>query len=58
MHGAQPHQFHSECQVPGNMDVPDERVGLNPIWKDEQNKKVVQMRDIQRNTIYTDSDAT
>ena len=28
MNGAQPHQFHSECQVPGNMDVPDERVGV------------------------------
>ena len=44
MNGAQPHRFDSECQVPGNMDVLDERVGLNPIWRDEQNKKVVQIR--------------
>jgi hypothetical protein len=56
MNGAPRHRSDSECQVPGNMDVLDETVRLNPIWKDERNKKVFQIRDNPKEH-NTDSDA-
>ena len=40
MNGAQRRRF--ECQAPGRLDV-DKIMGLNPIWKYEWNKKVVQI---------------
>ena len=41
MNGVQ--RYRSEWQIPGKWDV-DETMGRNPIWKDERNKKVVQIR--------------
>ena len=40
MNGAPHCRF--ECRVPGKWDV-DEIMALNPVWKDKQNKKIIQI---------------
>jgi hypothetical protein len=55
MNGAPRRRSDSEFQVPGKRDV-DETMGSNHIWKDERNKKVVQIQDSPKED-NTDSDA-
>ena len=46
----------SECQVPGKWDV-DETLELDPIWKDDRNKKVLVQNRHNPKEYDTDSDA-